>query len=178
MLQTLGDRKFQGRQVGLKSQPFSVWLEAKLLCHYKFSSGKPCRFLLMFLTSFTSLNDLFLFPLSITFFIFSVSIDFPTNPQQDDPFQRIAYDYSRADWDGLCDHLRDVPWDGIFKLSAFAATCDFCEWIQVRIDVYIPHLKYKVKPHSSPWFSAACAAAIVHRNHFSVFTSRINLLNL
>ena len=21
-------------------------------------------------------------------------------------------------------------------------------------------------PHSSPWFSAACAAAIVHRNHF------------
>ena len=22
------------------------------------------------------------------------------------------------------------------------------------------------KPHSSPWFSAACAAAIVHRNHF------------
>ena len=104
----------------------------------------------MFLTSFTSLNDLFLFPLSITFFIFSVSIDFPTNPQQDDPFQRIAYDYSHADWDGLCDHLRDVPWDGIFKLSAFVATCDFCEWIQVRTDVYIPHLKYKVKPHSSP----------------------------
>ena len=23
-----------------------------------------------------------------------------------------------------------------------------------------------MKPHSSPWFSAACAAAIVHRNHF------------
>ena len=23
-----------------------------------------------------------------------------------------------------------------------------------------------VKPHSSPWFSAACVAAIVHRNHF------------
>ena len=39
MLQTLGDRKFQGRQVGLKSQPFSMWLEAKLLRHYKFSSG-------------------------------------------------------------------------------------------------------------------------------------------
>ena len=36
----------------------------------------------------------------------------------------------------------------------------------VIIDVYIPHRKYQVKPHSSPWFSAACAAAIVHRNHF------------
>ena len=25
---------------------------------------------------------------------------------------------------------------------------------------------YQVKPHLSPWFSAACASAIVHRNHF------------
>ena len=30
----------------------------------------------------------------------------------------------------------------------------------------IPHRKYQVKPHSSPWFSAACAAVIVHKNHF------------
>ena len=28
------------------------------------------------------------------------------------------------------------------------------------------HRKYQVKPHSSTRFSAACAAAIVHRNHF------------
>ena len=32
--------------------------------------------------------------------------------------------------------------------------------------MYIPRHKYQVKPHSSPWFSATCAAAIVHRNHF------------
>ena len=62
--------------------------------------------------------------------------------------------------------MRDVPWDDIFKLSASAAASEFCEWVQVGIDVYIPHRKYQVKPHSSPWFSAACAAAIVHRNHF------------
>ena len=42
-----------------------------------------------------------------------------------------------------------------------------CEWVQVGIDLYIPHRKYQVKPHSSAWFSAACAAAIVHRYHFS-----------
>ena len=36
----------------------------------------------------------------------------------------------------------------------------------VRNDVYIPQRKYQVKPHSSAWFSAACAAAIVHRYHF------------
>ena len=78
----------------------------------------------------------------------------------------MAYDYSRADWDGLRDHLRDVPWEDIFKLSASAAASEFCELVQVGIDVYILHCKYQVKPHSSPWFSAACAAAIVHRNHF------------
>ena len=96
----------------------------------------------------------------------SVSIDFPINSKQDVPLHRIAYDYSQADWDGLCDHLRYVPWEDIFKISASAAGSGFCERVQVGIDVYIPHLKYQVKPHSSPWFSAACAAAINHRNHF------------
>ena len=43
---------------------------------------------------------------------------------------------------------------------------NFVSGVQVGIDVYIPHRKYQVKPHSSPWFSASCAAAIVHRNHF------------
>ena len=84
--------------------------------------------------------------------VVSVSIEFPTNSQQDAPFHRIAYDYSRADWDGLCDHFRDVPGEDIFKLGASAAATEFCEWIQVGIDVYIPHRKYQVKPHSSPWF--------------------------
>ena len=69
--------------------------------------------------------------------VVSVSIDFPTNSQQDVPFHRIAYDYSRADWDGLRDHLRDVPWEDIFKLGASAAASEFCEWVQVGIDVYI-----------------------------------------
>ena len=39
------------------------------------------------------------------------------------------------------------------------AASEFCEWLQVGIDACIPHYKYQVKPHSSPWFSAACAAA-------------------
>ena len=109
--------------------------------------------------------------------VISVSIDFPTNSQWDAPFHCIAYDYSHADWDGLCDHLRDVPWEDIFKLGASAAASEFCEWVQVGIDVYIPHRKYQVKPHSSPWFSAACATAIVYRNHSFVCTKRINHLN-
>ena len=98
--------------------------------------------------------------------VVSVSIDFPTNSQRDAPFHRIAYDYSRTDWDSLRDHLRDVTWEDIFKLGASAAASEFCEWVQVGIDVYIPRRKYQVKLHPSPWFSAACIAAIVHRNHF------------
>ena len=32
--------------------------------------------------------------------------------------------------------------------------------------MYISLRKYQVNSHSSPWFSAACAAAIVHGNHY------------
>ena len=97
--------------------------------------------------------------------VVSVSSDFPINSKQDTPFHCVAYNYSHADWDGLCDHLRDVPWEDISKLSASVAASEFCEWVQVGINVYIPHRKYHVKPHLSPWFSAACAIVIVHRNH-------------
>ena len=54
----------------------------------------------------------------------------------------------------------------MFNLGASAAASEFCEWVQIGIDAYIPHRKDQVKCHPSPWFAAACAAAIVHRNHF------------
>ena len=59
--------------------------------------------------------------------VVSVSSDFQSNSQQDAPFHRIAYDYSHADWDGLRDHLRDVPWEDIFKLGVSAAASEFWE---------------------------------------------------
>ena len=80
-----------------------------------------------------------------------ISSDFPSYSQRHASFHRISCDCSRADWDGL---------------RASAAASEFCEWFQVGIDVYIPHRNCQVNAHSSPWFSAACAAAIVHRNHF------------
>ena len=55
---------------------------------------------------------------------------------------------------------------GRISLSASAVASQYCEWVQVGIDANIPQSIYQVKPHSSPWSSAACAAAIVHRNHF------------
>ena len=108
--------------------------------------------------------------------VVSISIDFPSVSRRDAPFHRIDCDSSHADWDGLRNYLRDVLWEDIFKLIFSDAASEFCEWVQVVIDAYISHRKYQVKPHSSPRFSAACAAATDHRNH--VCTNRINLLNL
>ena len=69
----------------------------------------------------------------------SVSIDFPSNSQQDAPYHCIAYDYSHADSDGLRDHLRDIPWEDFFKFGVSAAASEFYEWVQDGIDVYNPH---------------------------------------
>ena len=80
--------------------------------------------------------------------VVSVSIDFPINSKQDALFHHIMYDYSLADWDGPCDHLRDYY--GRISFSTSAAASEFCEQVQVGIDLYTPHCKYQVKPHSSP----------------------------
>ena len=53
-------------------------------------------------------------------------------------------------------------WDYIFKFSASPAASEFCEWVQAGIDVYIPHRKYLVKPHSSPWFLSGTPTSICH----------------
>ena len=62
--------------------------------------------------------------------VVSISSDFLPNLKCDTPFHRKAYGDSRADWDGLRDHLSDVSWEDIFKLSASAATASgFSEWL-------------------------------------------------
>ena len=64
----------------------------------------------LFISPDTSICSTMTFPpLRNSDHVVSVSIDFPSNSQRDAPFHRIAYDYSCGDWDGLSDHLRDVP---------------------------------------------------------------------
>ena len=96
--------------------------------------------------------------------VVSVSIDFPSNSRRDPPFHPRAYDYSRANWDGLRYHLRDVPWEYIFKLVNFVKGFSL-ELIYMSLIVSIS----SGLPNSSPWFSAACATAMVHRNYFFSF---------
>ena len=54
-------------------------------------------------------------------------LTFRQTQKRDAPFHCIDYDYSCADWDGLRDHLRDVPWEDIFKLGASAAVIESSE---------------------------------------------------
>ena len=75
--------------------------------------------------------------------VVSVSIDFQSNSQRDATFHHIAYDYSCVDLDWLHDHLKDVPWLDIFKLSASADASEFCEWVKVGTVVWA---KSKMNP--------------------------------
>ena len=60
-------------------------------------------------------------PLGNSDHVVSVCIDFAVNSKQDTPFHRLTYGYSHANWDGLCDHLRDVPCEDIFNLVNFVS---------------------------------------------------------
>ena len=82
--------------------------------------------------------------------VVSVSIGFPSYLQRYAPFLPMAYDYSCADWNGLCDHWEMFHGAISLNSASAAAASEFSEWIQVGNDVYIPHQKYQVKSHSSP----------------------------
>ena len=65
-----------------------------------------------FFSSGPSISSMVAFPSSgnSDHVIVTVSNDFLSNSKQDAQFHHISCDYSCADWDGLCDNLRDVPW--------------------------------------------------------------------
>ena len=78
----------------------------------------------LFLSSDASICSTMAFPpLGNSDHVVSVSIDFPSNSQQDAPFHCIAYDYSCADWDGLRDHLNFAS---EFETASETAS-EFCE---------------------------------------------------
>ena len=88
----------------------------------------------LFLSSDTSICSTIAFPPLGNSDHVTVSFsNFPSNSQWDAPFHYIAYDYSRADWYGLCDHLRDVPWEDIFKLGASAAVVNFVRGFRLEL---------------------------------------------
>ena len=100
--------------------------------------------------------------------VVSISFDFPSNSKLNASFHCIVYDYFCADWDSLCDHLRDVPWVDIYKLNASAAS-PFYQWIQVGIDVYVPHYEYKFRQVSICCKRVLEAAKLAYANEIKQF---------
>ena len=71
--------------------------------------------------------------------IFTI-IKFVVKSTNKHPYDRTVYSYSKADWDGLRDHLRDVRWLYIFKHDAtFDATYaakEITDGVEIGIDCY------------------------------------------
>ena len=55
--------------------------------------------------------------------------------------------YSQSYWDSFRDHIRDVPWVDISDLGDSATSEEFCECVDVAVDIHIstPFWKYEVK---------------------------------
>jgi len=110
--------------------------------------------------------------------VVSISLQLKAGQPTDHPSHRTSYNYQRADWDSCRDLLRDIPINDILAMPVDRCASEISEWIQVCIDAYVPHRTYQVRPHSSPWFSPACAAAIAHRNHhFHLFRREDSIEN-
>ena len=85
--------------------------------------------------------------------VLSVTVNFPPKQSTEVPFHRTVYIRSF------------LAVSRYFQLSASEATARISDWITAGIDIFVPHKKYQQKPHSQPWFTPGCAAAIAHRNH-------------
>ena len=86
-------------------------------------------------------------------------VNFPTRIPDCDSYSPALLDFFLSSDAGICsamgfsplencccclslNHLRDLPWEDTFKIGVSAAASEFCEWVQVEIDAYIPHRKY------------------------------------
>ena len=98
--------------------------------------------------------------------VVNMQISLSTKGAPEPPYHRTLFSYDRGDWDSFRDFLRDVTWIEVFKLDGERCTSEVASWIKAGIDAFVPSRKFQQRPHSSPWFSPACAAAIAHRNHF------------
>ena len=60
--------------------------------------------------------------------VVSVSVYFVVSSENDTPYHCRAFDYSKTDWNGFCDHLRDVPWNDIYRYGGSKGAFEFSEW--------------------------------------------------
>ena len=89
----------------------------------------------------------------------SVDVKFVVKSTNEHLYHRTVYSYSKADWDGLRVHLKDMPWLDIFRHDVNYADREITQWVEIGIDCYIPRRKFQLKSHSSPWFTPNASKA-------------------
>ena len=67
-----------------------------------------------------------------------------------DPFHRTVFQFGKADWDGFCSFLADVPWTSAFSPGPDVAAEEISQWIRTGMGIYIPSRIHQVKVHSYP----------------------------
>ena len=81
--------------------------------------------------------------------VVEININMPPNESTDVPFHRTVYRYNNADWDSFRSHLAETP-KAYFKHRASKTAQLVSDWIYAGIESFVPHKKYKLKPHSQP----------------------------
>ena len=116
-------------------------------------------------------------PLGNSDHVVSVPIDFPVNLKQDAPFHHIVYNYSPADWDGLCDHSRDVPQEDIYNSVLLQLLVNFVSGFRLElryISLILSIRRNLTHLHGLQLMLLPLFIEIA----FFVCTKRINFLNL
>ena len=89
----------------------------------------------MFLNDFTSFSVLLVLPISITIF-FVHGFDATSSITHQVLYR--SFDYSCA---GLCNHVRDIPWEDIFEIDASAGGTNFVSGSRLKL-MRIFHIKH------------------------------------
>ena len=97
---------------------------------------------------------IYFYPLTLIFVLKELSCHW-ANSKEEGSFS-LSQDYSRTDWDGLCNHWIDVSWDAIFNFNISAALYELNGLIQVGIDVSILNHEHWIKLHSFPCLFMSC----------------------
>ena len=90
----------------------------------------------------------------------SVEVVFKKPVTTDRPYKRRLWDYKRANWGSMKQHLTDIDWYPILHCeSPEQAVHNISKAIKTAMDTFIPHRDVKIKPTEVPWYTEACRLA-------------------
>ena len=98
-----------------------------------------------------------------------------SNSKRDAPFHRMAYYYSRVDWDGLRDHLRGVPREISLKLVLLLLLLYFLSGFRLE---FISSISIRSSLTHLHGFKLLVLLPLFIEITFFLYTNKIILLNI